>query len=160
MSLPKFACAVAALAMLSACENTMKDSPKETVGTILGAAAGAVIGSNLGKGKGASVGIALGTLAGAWLGNSVGKSLDEHDKMMIEHTTQSALENKPAGQSSSWSNPDSGNTGTVTPTKTYYASDKSEPCREYTSTVTIDGQLETITGTACRRPDGTWRTID
>jgi surface antigen len=160
MSLSKFACAIGAISMLAACQS-MEDNPKQTMGTVIGAAAGAVIGSNLGKGKGNTVGVALGTLAGAWLGQSIGKSLDDLDRMKMQQTTQNALEHKPIGSTSTWSNPDSGNSGTVTPTKTYYeTSSSSEPCREYSSTVTIDGQLETITGTACRRPDGTWRTVD
>ncbi len=160
MSLSKFACAIGALSMLTACQTTMEDSPKETVGTILGAVAGAVIGSKLGKGKGQNVAVAIGAVAGAWFGSSIGRDLDEADKMRIEDTTQDALEHKPIGETSSWSNPDTGNSGSVTPTKTVYKTASTEPCREYTSTVTIDGQLETITGTACRRPDGTWRTVD
>lgn len=160
MSVSRFASLFAALSMLTACQTTMQDSPKETIGTILGAAAGAVIGSNLGAGKGKTVAVAIGTLAGAWLGNSVGKSLDDLDKLKLENATQEALEHKSVGQTSSWSNPDTGNSGGITPTQTYYEPDNSEPCREYSSTVTIDGQLETITGTACRRPDGTWRTVD
>lgn len=159
MSLSKFACAIGALSFLAACTN-MEDNPKQTMGTIIGAATGAVVGSNLGKGTGNTVGVALGTLAGAWLGSSIGQSLDELDRMKMANTTQDALEHKPIGETSSWSNPDSGNSGTITPTKTYYKPNESEPCREYSSTVTIDGQLETITGTACRRPDGTWRTVD
>jgi len=160
MSLSKFACAFGALSMLAACQTTMEDSPKQTVGTILGAVAGAVIGSNIGKGKGETVAVAIGAVAGAWFGSSIGKSLDDLDKMKIENATQDALEHKPVGEMSSWSNPDTGNSGQVTPTKTVYRESEKEPCREYNSTVTIDGQLETISGTACRRPDGTWRTVD
>jgi len=147
------------VAMLGACQTT-QGKEKQTLGTIIGAVGGAVIGSNLGKGDGQLIGVALGTLAGAWLGSSIGESLDEVDRMKMANTTQEALESKAVGQSSSWSNPDSGNSGNITPTKTYYEAGKEEPCREYSSTVTIDGQLETITGTACRRPDGTWRTVD
>lgn len=160
MSLSKLTCAIGALAMLSACQTTMQDNPKETVGTVLGAIGGAVIGSQLGKGNGKTVGVAIGTLAGAWLGSTIGRDLDDLDRMKMSDATQDALENKPIGSSSSWDNPDSGNSGTITPTNTTYKASDSQPCREYTSTVTIDGQLETITGTACRRPDGTWRTVD
>ncbi|WP_417831064.1 RT0821/Lpp0805 family surface protein [Terasakiella sp.] len=160
MSVSKFACAIAAVSMLGACQTTMEDNPKQTVGTIIGAVGGAVIGSNLGKGKGSLVGVALGTLAGAWLGGSIGQSMDELDRMKMANATQDALEHKSVGQTSTWSNPDTGNSGRITPTKTYYEPGAKEPCREYSNTVTIDGQLETITGTACRRPDGTWRTVD
>jgi len=160
MSLSRFTCALGALSMLAACQTTMQDNPKETIGTLLGAAAGAVIGSNIGGGKGNTVAIAVGTLAGAWFGNSIGQSMDDLDKMKVENATQDALEHKAVGETTSWSNPDSGHSGAVTPTQTYYESGGKEPCREYSSTVTIDGQLETISGTACRRPDGTWRTVD
>lgn len=160
MSLSRFACALGAISMLASCQTTLEDNPKETMGGILGAVAGAVIGSNIGKGKGETIAVAIGAVAGAWFGSSVGKSLDDMDKMQIEDATQDALEHKSVGETSSWSNPDSGNSGSVTPTKTVYNKVESEPCREYSSTVTIDGQLETISGTACRRPDGTWRTVD
>ena len=33
-------------------------------------------------------------------------------------------------------------------------------CREYTSTTTIAGQPQTMVGTACRQPDGTWRIVN
>lgn len=157
MTFPKIGVALLSVAILSACT---QNNQKETIGTIIGGATGAVVGSQFGKGKGGIAAVAIGTLAGAWLGNSVGRSLDDLDRMKLERTTQRALETNPVGQQSTWSNPDSGNSGSVTPTKTVYNPKSSEPCREYTSTVTIDGQLETITGTACRRPDGTWRTVD
>ncbi|WP_028879507.1 RT0821/Lpp0805 family surface protein [Terasakiella pusilla] len=157
MTFSKIGAALLSVAILSACA---QNNQKETIGTIIGGATGAVVGSQFGKGKGGIAAVAIGTLAGAWLGNSVGRSLDELDRMKLEQTTQRALETNPIGQQSTWSNPDSGNSGSVTPTKTVYNPNSSEPCREYSSTVTIDGQLETITGTACRRPDGTWRTVD
>jgi surface antigen len=33
----------------------------------------------------------------------------------------------------------------------------SADCREFTETVTIDGQPRQLTGRACPQPDGTWR---
>ncbi len=33
-----------------------------------------------------------------------------------------------------------------------------EQCREYQRTITIGGKTETAYGTACRQPDGTWKT--
>ncbi len=44
-----------------------------------------------------------------------------------------------------------------------YAPPAAEPqgeCREYQSTTTIAGQPESVVGTACRQPDGTWRIIN
>jgi hypothetical protein len=32
-------------------------------------------------------------------------------------------------------------------------------CREYESTMTVGGQPQSVVGTACRQPDGTWRIV-
>ncbi len=32
-------------------------------------------------------------------------------------------------------------------------------CRDYSSTQTIDGQPQAVTGTACQQPDGSWRIV-
>lgn len=64
------------------------------------------------------------------------------------------LETNRVGQTSTWSDPD-GYPVSMTPTRTYYTG--STPCREYRTTIEIDGQTEVATGTACRQADGTWR---
>jgi len=51
------------------------------------------------------------------------------------------------------------------PPATYYAppaapSATSGQCREYSSTMTISGRQQQVTGTACLQPDGTWRLVD
>ncbi len=38
--------------------------------------------------------------------------------------------------------------------------DASSYCREYQSTSVIDGAPQTMYGTACRQPDGTWRIVN
>jgi surface antigen len=55
-----------------------------------------------------------------------------------------------------WKNPDTGHSGTVTPTKTYQAPGAGY-CREYQATVEIEGKQEKASGKACRQPDGTWK---
>lgn len=129
---------------------------KQTGGTLVGAAAGGLLGSQFGSGTGKLVGAALGVLAGAYLGNQVGQSLDNADKAAMKQSTQYSLEATKTGHTSNWSNPDSGNSGTITPTNTYQAS-TGEYCREYQQTVTVGGKTEEAYGTACRQPDGTWR---
>jgi hypothetical protein len=32
-------------------------------------------------------------------------------------------------------------------------------CRDYSSTETIDGRPQTVTGSACQQPDGSWRIV-
>jgi surface antigen len=129
---------------------------KETGGTVLGGVGGAILGSQIGKGRGRWVGGAVGGLLGAALGNRIGASLDQADMAAYDRTSQSALESAKSGQTIAWSNPDSGNSGTITPQKTYQASG-GQYCREYQQTVTVGGKKQSAYGTACRQPDGSWQ---
>jgi surface antigen len=151
-----FAAVVLAVPLI-ACQ-TLQDNPKQTGGTLLGAGLGALIGSQVGSGKGQMAAIAVGTLAGAWAGSEVGKSLDKADRAYAERTAQNSLEYAQVGQSQAWRNPDSGNSGTFTPTRTYQTPDR-QNCREFETTIYVGGKQETGTGRACRRPDRTWQIV-
>ncbi|MEO5335522.1 MAG: RT0821/Lpp0805 family surface protein [Magnetospirillum sp. WYHS-4] len=142
---------------LAGCQS-MQDNPKQTMGTLAGAGLGALAGSQVGGGKGQMVGIAIGTLAGAFLGSEIGKSLDNADKAIMQKTSSQALESTPSGVASAWRNPDSGNSGTITPTRTYQTA-QGEDCREFENSVTVDGRTEKAMGRACRQADGTWRIV-
>jgi len=131
----------------------------EVAGTLLGAALGGLLGSQIGGGSGKKFAIVGGVLAGGFIGNNIGKKLDCADQDYHYDTTQSALEYKKSGGSAAWSNPDTGHAGSVTPTRTYIAAD-GRPCRDFTQTIIVDGQEESITDTACRQSDGTWQIID
>lgn len=126
----------------------------EEVGTVVGGALGGLAGAHVGGGKGRIVAAVAGAVAGAYLGGKVGKSMDELDRIKANQ----ALEATPTGQTSTWRNPDTGNSYTVTPTQTY-TDNGGAPCRDYTTEAWIDGQREIIKGTACRQPDGTWRAV-
>jgi surface antigen len=132
---------------------------KENIGTLAGAAGGAWIGSNVGKGKGNIVAIAAGTLLGGALGRSLGASLDRADMAKYNKTSQYALENTKTGTTSSWHNPDSGHSGTFTPTRTFERTDGAY-CREYTQMIDVGGRNAEGHGTACRQPDGTWQIVN
>lgn len=143
---------------LAACEGNQYGQ-KQTGGAILGGIAGGLLGSQVGGGKGQLAATAAGTLLGVLVGSEVGKSLDKADRMHAQRTAVGALESNPVGQASTWSNPDSGHSGSVTPTRTYQTADGG-PCREYQQTVTISGRTETAYGQACRQPDGTWKIVN
>tara|TARA_B100000686_G_scaffold351884_1_gene452026 strand:- start:59 stop:535 length:477 start_codon:yes stop_codon:yes gene_type:complete len=130
--------------------------PKETAGTIVGAAAGGILGAQFGKGKGKLMSTALGAVAGAWFGGEIGKSLDDADKAAMQKTTQYALESNKSGKTSKWSNPDSGNSGSITPIRTRRLASNTF-CREYQQTITVGNKTEQAYGTACRQPDGSWK---
>ncbi len=157
MKLTRIALPVALVLALAACAPGQVN--KQTGGTLIGAGLGALTGSQIGGGRGKLAAVAIGALAGAYLGSEIGKSLDRADRLAMKRTSQNALESNPAGQSSSWSNPDSGHSGTVTPTRTYQTA-SGQNCREYQQTVTIDGKTEQAYGRACRQPDGSWKIIN
>ncbi len=142
---------------LAACEG-QQYGQKQTGGAILGGIAGGLLGAQVGGGKGKLAATAAGTLLGVFVGSEVGKSLDRADRLYAQRTYQGALESNRAGQASTWSNPDSGHSGTVTPVKTYQTA-QGDPCREYQQTVTIGGRTETAYGRACRQADGSWKIV-
>ena len=141
---------------LAACSNA---GPKQTGGTLLGGIGGAVAGAQFGQGTGRLAAVAAGTLLGALVGSEVGSSLDNADKAAMAQTTQTTLEVASSGTSSTWRNPDSGHSGTVTPTSTYQSS-SGQYCREFVQTVNIGGRSEEAYGTACRQPDGAWQIVN
>ena len=86
--------------------------PKTGIGAALGAAGGGLLGAAAGGG---ATGIAAGVLLGGLVGGATGSMLDDQDKRTAAATTQQALEDKPSGTTTTWKNPDSGNSGSVTP---------------------------------------------
>jgi surface antigen len=155
LRIPVLAGALALL--LAACASD--SGPKENLGTLIGAGLGGLAGAQIGSGSGQLAAVAGGTLLGAFLGKEIGASLDKADQAYANQTAQDTLETAPTGQSGTWTNPDSGNSGSLTPTKTYQTA-SGDYCREYQQTVTVGGETETAYGTACRQPDGSWKVVN
>ncbi|MCK5092940.1 MAG: glycine zipper 2TM domain-containing protein [Gammaproteobacteria bacterium] len=131
---------------------TTGQGQNEQAGVIIGSILGGVLGSHVGKGDGRTAAIILGTLVGASIGGAIGQSMDDTDRLKTAHS----LESIRTGVPTSWNNPDTGNAYTVTPTRTY--EEAAGPCREYTIDAVIGGKKEKVYGTACRQPDGSWKT--
>jgi surface antigen len=144
--------------MITGCAETQDVGTKQAVGTVGGAVLGGVIGSQFGGGQGRLWTTGIGAVLGAIAGSEVGKSLDRADKVYMSTTTQASLEHSQTGSTSTWQNPDSGNSSTVVPTRTYQQPD-GQYCREFEQTVTIEGRAEKAYGTACRQPDGAWQIV-
>ena len=147
------AVAMAALA-LAGCADT---GPKQGVGTVAGAIGGAALGSQFGRGTGSVAAIAAGTLLGAFLGSEAGKSLDTADRQVADHAQQRAYA-APVGEQITWNNPNTGNSGTIVPTREGTTASGAN-CREFQSTIVIGGKTEQAYGTACRQPDGSWKIV-
>lgn len=135
---------------LAGCETP---PPKEGIGAATGAVLGGVLGAQVGGGSGRTAATIAGTVLGAFLGSSVGRTMDTVDQLK----TASALETSKSGTPTTWRNPDTGNVYTVTPMRTYDTA--SGPCRDFETVAEIGGRNEVVRGTACRQPDGTWRTV-
>jgi surface antigen len=128
---------------------------RTALGGLGGAAAGGLLAAALG---GSGTGIAAGTILGGLIGGVIGDRLDAADQRRAQEAATRALETAPSGRAVAWQNPDSGNAGTVMPTRTYQTSG-GQYCREYQQTITISGERHQTYGTACRQPDGTWRIV-
>jgi surface antigen len=149
---------LAALMGLSvvACESM--GGQKQTGGALLGGIGGAVAGAQFGQGSGQIAAAVAGTLLGALVGSEVGRSLDKADMEYANRANQQA-QAAPIGQNIQWSNPQSGNYGTITPVREGTDSSSGAYCREFQQTVSIGGKAESAYGTACRQPDGTWKVV-
>ncbi len=141
--------------VLSGCaamKQQYEEGPKALLGGVLGAGAGAGIAAAAGGSPAVIVAAALG---GALIGGFAGHKLDDRDKRMASEAATTAFEQNRTGQTSVWNNPDTGNAGSITPTKTYQLA-TGQYCREYKQTITIGGEPQQSYGTACREADGTW----
>lgn len=147
---------ISSIFLVSGCAGTYS---KQDTGTAVGALAGGGLAYGLGQNSSnKEIWTVLGIGLGAMLGNQIGQQLDERDRLMMGQSFQVALERAPDNQSSSWRNPNTGNSGYTTPTRTVVASNGT-PCREFTQTVTIGGKPQQAYGTACRQADGSWKIV-
>jgi surface antigen len=136
---------------------TMQEKTKENPKAVLGSLGGAVLGGGIAAIAGGNAGVIVASaVAGGLIGGVIGHKLDERDKRMAAEAAQAAFENGRTGQASAWQNPDSGNSGSITPTRTYQLAN-GQYCREYHQTITVGGEGHQAYGTACRQSDGTWK---
>ena len=143
---------VLALGSCASVQETYRENPKAVLGTIAGAAIG--VGA-VAIGGGTPGSMAAAGAAGAIIGGYVGKKLDDRDKRLAAQAAQEAFENGRTGEARVWNNPDSGNSGSITPTQTYQIAN-GQYCRRYTQEMTIGGEKHEDHGTACRNADGVW----
>lgn len=140
--------------MLGGCATNSLNGQGATLGTLAGAVGGAAIGSAFGQGSGKVAAIAAGALLGGFLGNQIGAQLDPQDRQYYTQAQYSALEQ---GGTTNWNNPNTGVYGSSYAGPTY--SVNSRRCREYTTTIYIDGRPQVERGQACRNADGTWSRV-
>ena len=133
--------------------NNWNENQKAIIGGAGGAAAGGLIASVL---DASTAGVFGGAILGGLIGGAIGNRMDAADRREANRATYRALESAPAGNTQTWENPDSDNSGSITPTSTYQAQN-GQYCREYEQTITVSGETRKAFGTACRQPDGIWK---
>ncbi len=145
-----------AVLMVGACAN-YEERPRQTAGTLIGAAAGGLAGAQFGSGSGQLAATALGVFLGGMAGSEIGRQMDENDRLRAQQAHQQALN---TGQTVRWDNPNSGNHGAVVPTRTGTNAQTGQFCREFQTTIVVGGREEDAYGTACQQPDGSWKIIN
>lgn len=129
---------------LSACEST-----NQTVGAGAGGVIGGLIGSQFGGGAGQLIATGIGVGAGVLIGQQVGAYLDERDREMAQKST---IQTYQSGATQTWSNPDTGATGTVQPVSQATAVASGDSCQVQEQTIRLkDGTQETTRYRVCER---------
>lgn len=82
--------------------------------------------------------------------------LTNADANSLYGSFQYALEKSPNHQAVDWVNPASGLSGSTVPIRSYKTS-YGQTCREYLSTVQLDGATQQAFGTACQQSAGNWK---
>ena len=101
---------VSTLMLLSACETTNTER-----GALLGAAAGGILGNQIGGGSGQVIATGAGVFIGAAAGKAVGARMDETDRLRMQQAQAQSLEYGRVGDSTNWSNPDTGTSSIFIP---------------------------------------------
>lgn len=133
------------------------DANKADAGLAVGAVAGGLLGNQFGKGTGRIAATAAGAVIGGIVGSEIGRSMDKQDRILAQQAEMNAFERGRTGERVTWRNPDNGRYGEVVPSQPYKRG--YEDCRDYNHTIYIDGRPQSMRGTACRNPDGTWRNV-
>jgi surface antigen len=132
--------------------------PRENAGTVVGAVGGAVVGSQIGGSPGTRVAAGVaGAAIGGLIGNRIGAAMDDEDRQRAYAAQVDALESGPGAAPVTWRNPDSGRNGSIVPGPVSQRGGMQ--CRQYTHTIYLDGQPQVARGTACRNPDGSWKSV-
>lgn len=151
--------ATMAAVSLSACSESLDGmGNKQMIGAGTGALLGGVLGSKVGKGDGQLWATGAGALLGLAVGNSIGQSLDRADIAYANRAEEQAY-TAPVGRTIKWNNPETGRYGSVTPVRDGRASD-GRYCREFKTSIFIDGEAQTANGRACQNNDGSWQVVN
>ncbi|MCP4381842.1 MAG: hypothetical protein GY798_10605 [Hyphomicrobiales bacterium] len=128
------------------------------IGIVLGSLVLAGCEHQSGAGAGSSTvgsAVAVGAGTGSEQGNATGPELDQSAQRRARDAELRALEHGRTGTPVTWRN---GKVrGEVVPGPRYQVN--AYNCRDYTHTVYGQGQSQSVRGTACRQPNGSWQPV-
>ena len=140
---------VLSASLLAACGTTPMTNAQG--GAMVGAVLGGVAGNQFGEGEGKTAATIAGTLLGSYLGSQWGSQVDARDQQYLNQSLAT-------GRSTSWQNPNTGNSYNVTPGQTYNANNT--VCRPVTVVGNIDGRAQNVQMRACKAANGTWQVVN
>ncbi|WP_428481613.1 glycine zipper 2TM domain-containing protein [Pyruvatibacter mobilis] len=152
----KLAAIIAGALALGACQTYGSNGygPKTVGGAVIGGVAGGLLGSQFGSGSGQLIATGVGTLLGAAVGGSAGQSLDRADALYAERAYSDSIYSQGPVH---WRNPRSGHHGQFEAGPAYNHGGRQ--CKQIESTFYGPNGPYQNYATACRMPDGSWRTI-
>lgn len=144
---------------LVGCANSSDRDNLVAASTIFGAIAGGFIGYELfGTGGFENwLGVALFGAGGGAGAYYAAQKLLPADKAQMNDAGYKSLAVLPIGETSEWSNPDTGNAGSFTPTREFL-SKEGQTCREITAVINVEGTKHETRRTVCEIVEGTWVT--
>jgi surface antigen len=141
---------------LAGCETIERETGlgKETQA---GAAAGGALGGIIAALAGANPAwIAASVILGGVTGGVIGNALGKEDAEKHAQSNLNALETLGQGQTSSWQDTKTGNSGSTTVTAVNTKADGTV-CKSYTETVKTSAKTVTEQATACKASGGGWK---
>jgi surface antigen len=94
---------------------------------------------------------------GGMIGAKLGVSLNDEDRRLAYEAQLDALDRGAPGAPVPWRNLASGHYGNIVAGPAY--NQKGLECRGFSHTITVNGDLKTARGTACRSPEGAWTAV-
>jgi surface antigen len=147
---------VMALALLlSACSGKNSIENGEMIGAVAGGVVGTYVGSKFGGGAGSLLFMVAGAAVGSLAGYAYGGTLIPSDRAKFKDSTKIAMDSIRDGQVFSWTNPDTGVTGTIKPTRTYYVKN-GQLCRDFDATIAANRKVGRTKGHACKIAPDAW----
>ena len=150
---PTFAVLLAALS-LGGCDVTSGGGLGEGTGPLARAFSGSSLRSAVGLSDSSAAAAVTNAALGGLVGSKLGASLNDDDRRLAYQAQLAALDLGASGAPVPWRNAVSGHYGNIVPGPAYDR--KGAQCRGFSHTITVDGELKTARGTACRGADGVW----